>query len=80
MKERYMQNFTTVSSLRCASYYYREVQNIWSCLLNSVDVVKDWLAWKPGNGLEIQVGEDPIIGKSNLYILFGYLVVELRSK
>jgi hypothetical protein len=33
--------------------------------LNSYQLIAEWIAWKPGDGRSIRLGEDPVIGLSS---------------
>lgn len=53
--------------------------NCWLWLIQSLDVVKDWIAWKPSNGLQIKIGEDPIFCGSSFSFVCCQLIHELRA-
>ena len=58
----------------------RNVSNCWRCLLDSLSLIKDRLAWRLGNGLETRVRRDLIVGATNFYWFFEELVSVLHSR
>lgn len=57
----------------------KKISNIWSCL-NSLNVVIDWVAWNPGRGSKIRIGEDTIVGTYGFYKLSEGLIRELNGR
>jgi hypothetical protein len=56
------------------------MSNCWKALYDSVYIVIDWLAWKPGNGKDIRIGLDPLIGSHYYYKLSENLISLIHSK
>lgn len=54
--------------------------NVWTYLLHSFLVMSEWLVWKPGNDLQIKVGEDPLIGSTSFFKLFDAMLHFLHEK
>jgi hypothetical protein len=54
--------------------------NIWRALTSSFDILSDWLVWKPGNGEDIRIGVDPLIGSHTYYKLSENLISVLKEK
>ena len=48
--------------------------------MSSFDVLGDWLVWKLGNGVQIKIGEDPLIGSIDFYQLSLPLLNFLHGK
>lgn len=40
-------------------------------MLNSLSILNYWLAWNPGNGFSIRIGQDPMVGQ---VISIGFLI------
>lgn len=51
-----------VDWLREGKKNWFEILNTWRALISSLDIVTDWLAWKPGNGRDIKIETDPMVG------------------
>jgi hypothetical protein len=56
------------------------MSNCWKSLIDYIPIVTNWLAWNPGNGKEIRLGSDPMIGSHSYYKLSESLVSTLHSK
>ena len=56
------------------------ILNIWNAMLHSFHVLNDWMVWKPGDGLKIRVGEDPLVDSDSFYKLSEGLVNVLNEK
>jgi hypothetical protein len=48
--------------LRKGNSNVKGMSNCWKTLSDSLSIITDWLAWKPGNGKDIRVCLDPLIG------------------
>ena len=53
--------------IRRANKFRKEVSNIWCFLVSSFNILGDWLAWIPGNGTNIRIGMDLIVGGPSTY-------------
>jgi hypothetical protein len=56
------------------------ISNIWRALTSSYNIVADWLAWKPGNGKDIRIGSDPMVGAHRYYRLTKNLIQSLKDQ
>ena len=56
------------------------MSNCWKGLIYAIKVVKEWVAWNPGNGRQIRLGEDPFVGGVDFYKLFEGIVQDLHQK
>ena len=54
--------------------------NIWRALTSSFNILSDWLVQKPGNGEDIRIGVDPLIGSHTYYKVFENLISVLKEK
>jgi len=55
--------FNTISNwLRSTSFYYPTTSKIWSSLVKSVHLIMNWISWKPGSGIDVNLGRDIILG------------------
>ena len=61
--------------MRGKNFSTRGVSSIWRGFLQSIPWLGSHLAWKVGNGVDIWIGIDPIIGVSSTHLL----LEELRS-
>ena len=58
-------------------YEHRNISNIWRALLKALPILKQWLVWRPGNGWNIRVGRDPILGLNGSFRLSAPLLDKL---
>jgi len=56
------------------------MSNCWRALTDSLPIVTDWLVSKPGNGSDIRVALDLLIGSHSYYNLSKNLISTLHSK
>jgi hypothetical protein len=56
------------------------ISNYWRAFTSSLHIITSWIVWKHGNGWDIQIGLDPLIGSQSFYKLFENLVDTLHSK
>jgi hypothetical protein len=56
------------------------ISNIWRALISSLLILTEWLVWKPGNGRDIRIGVDPMVGSQHYYKLSGNLITTLKQK
>jgi hypothetical protein len=50
------------------------ISNIWRALTSTTPIITDWLAWKPGDGKDIRIGTDLIVGAHSYYKLSRNLI------
>jgi hypothetical protein len=48
--------------------------------MNSIHLIKQWLAWQIGNGKQVILGKDPFIGDNSSYKLSETLIQNLNKK
>ena len=72
---KYMKNLTVVAWLREKRFCTRRVSIIWRGFLQTLPWLGRHLAWQVGNGSDILIGVDPIIGAHSTFTL----PEELRS-
>ena len=58
----------------------RNISNVWRALLKAMPILKQWLAWRPGDGWRIRVGRDPILGMNGSFRLSDTLLIHLLDK
>ena len=66
MKEKYLPLTIVVDWLENPIPPIHNASNYWLWIMQSLDLVKDWITWNPGNGIQIKINEDPIFGGSSL--------------
>jgi hypothetical protein len=60
--DKYLQNITVVSWLRSSSFQLSGVSIIWSGMIKFIHLITHGLYWSPGNGKQISLGKDQILG------------------
>jgi len=60
--KKYIRNKSVVECLRQGKKTLSRISNTLRDLISSLDIVTYWLAWKPGNGRDIRIGTDPMVG------------------
>jgi hypothetical protein len=58
----------------------RKVSPFWKGLVSSIPVILHWLVWKPGDGTEIRIGGDKILGLGDRSLLSSELRSLLRQQ
>ena len=58
----------------------QNISNIWCNCLSSKDIVTKWISWSPGDGSNIRLGEDPILGMGDYYNLFEGILLQLHER
>lgn len=66
---KYFKKISMIQCIRCEVKCKKESSKIWTCLTDTFDIMGQWLAWVPGNGYNIRLGLDPIIGGAPTYTL-----------
>jgi hypothetical protein len=67
--KKYLKKKSVVEWFREGRKNWMGTSNTWRALITSVPIITDWLAWKPGNGKDIRIGVDPMIGAHTYYKL-----------
>ena len=80
IRRKYLKYRSVTQWIKGMNTTQKGISNIWNYMINSFHVLNDWMVWKPGNGHQIKVGEDPLIGFESFYILSNGLVNFLHDK
>jgi hypothetical protein len=64
--KKYLRKKSVVAWLRQGNKKWTGGSNIWRALTSSLSIINDWLAWKPGDGRDVRIGIDPLVGGYNL--------------
>jgi hypothetical protein len=78
--KKYLRKKSIVDWFREGRKNWVGISNIWRTLTSSLSIITEWLAWKPGNGKDIMIGVDPLIGAQNYYKLSINLVLALKAQ
>jgi hypothetical protein len=78
--KKYIRKKSVVDWLREGKKNWSGISNTWRALISSLDIVTDWLAWKLGNGRDIRIGTDPMVGAHRYYKLSRNLLQTLKIK
>jgi len=62
IRDKYLKYRSMVSWLRSASFQVSGVSRIWSGMIKVVHLINHGLFWNPGNGKQIALGKDHILG------------------
>lgn len=64
--------------MRKPRHHYASASNSWRCMILSVSTtVKYWLAWQAGNGGQVRIGVDPIVGGKDWFKLSPHIIHHL---
>ena len=77
---KYLQGWAVGDWLRLTSYNVERTSVVWRALLKSIPLLKSWLAWKPGDGWNIRVGRDSIVGLDKGWRLSDALLTRLMNR
>jgi hypothetical protein len=77
---KYLRKKSVVEWLREGSRKWSGVSNIWRALTSSLTIITDWLVWKPGNGRDIRIGADPLVGSHTYFQLSRNLIFLLKAQ
>jgi hypothetical protein len=80
INKKHLKIIYVIDWLRKGKTIVKGMSNCWKALYDSLTIVTDWLAWKPGTGKDIRVGLDPLIGSHYYYKLSESLISLLHSK
>ena len=67
--KKYLQKKTVEEWFRQGRKNWNGTSNIWRALTSSLSIITDWLVWKPGNGRDIGIGDDPMV-RSHIFYKF----------
>ena len=74
-----MRNSTVHSWLRQKCFRHHNASIIWKGFLSTIHWIEIGLMWQVGNGREIRVGADPIVGMDRSFILSDELRLYLED-
>jgi hypothetical protein len=80
IKDKYIRSWTIDEWFRQIPKNKKGASISWNWLLSVFPVVSQWLAWIPGNGWSIKLGEDPIVEKVNFHNLSEETLSHLHSR
>jgi hypothetical protein len=78
--KKYIKKKIVIEWFREGKKNWNGASNIWRALTSSLAILTDWLVWKPGNGRDIRIGVDPLIGSHTYYKLSRNLISVLKEK
>jgi hypothetical protein len=78
--KKYLKKKYVVEWFREGRKNLKGISNCWRALTTSLPIITDWLVWKLGNGWDIRLGVDPLIGAQSFYKLSVNLVNTFHSK
>jgi hypothetical protein len=78
--KKYLKKKIVVDWFREGRKNWVGMSNCWRDLTSSLSIITDWLVWKPGNGWDIRIGEDPMIGSQSYYKLSKNLISILQAQ
>jgi hypothetical protein len=78
--KKYLKNKTVEEWFRKGRKKWNGTSNIWRALTSSLNIISDWLVWKPGSGRDIKIGADPMVGSHTFYKLSGNLILSLKEQ
>jgi hypothetical protein len=74
----YIKNKSITEWLREGKKNWNGISNIWRALTSSLSILTYWLVWKPGNGRDIRIGVDPMVGSQTNHKLSRNLISTLK--
>jgi hypothetical protein len=77
---KYLKQKSVVEWFRDGRKNFKGISNCWKALTSSLHIITDWIAWKPGNGWDIRIGVDPLVGSQSYFKLSMNLLSVLHSK
>jgi hypothetical protein len=67
--DKYLGSLSLDRWIRKPTFNLRKVSPFWKGLVSSIPVILHWLVWKPGDGVEVQIGVDKILGMGDRSLL-----------
>ena len=74
---KYLRGWAIGEWIRLVEYDKMNISSVWRALLKAMPILKQWVAWRPGDGWSIRVGRDPILGLTELFRLSDPLLTKL---
>jgi hypothetical protein len=78
--KKYLRKKSVVAWFREGRKSWSGISNIWRALTSSLSIITDWLVWKPGNGRDIRIGVDPMVGSHTYFKLSRNLILALKAQ
>jgi len=78
--QKYLKKITVEKWFRWGRKNWNGSSNFWRALTSSVNIITDWLVWKPGSGGDIRIGFDLMVGSHSFYKLSENLKLLLKEK
>jgi hypothetical protein len=78
--KKYLKRKTVEKWFRQGRKNWNGTSNFWRALTSSVNIISNWLVWKPGSGRDIRIGVDPMIGSHYFYKLSENLILLLKEQ
>jgi hypothetical protein len=78
--KKYLKKKTVAEWFREGRKNWSGISNIWRALTSSITIITDWLVWKPGNGRDIRIGADPMVGAHTYFKLSRNLILALKAQ
>ena len=69
LRKKYLKNHTVEEWLRTKKFYVRGTLYFWNGFIRTLTWITRLLGWRVGNGQNILLGSDPIIGMDSYHIL-----------
>jgi hypothetical protein len=66
--------------IRKPTFQMRSASSFWKGLVSSIPVILHWLVWNPGDGTEIRIGCDKVLGLGDRSLLSSDLRAHLRQQ
>jgi hypothetical protein len=79
LKKKYLKGIDLTSWLRKNECKFPVASIIWKNFMNSLPLIKRWLAWSIGCGKQVILGLDPFIGGNTSFSLSGPLIHHLNN-
>jgi hypothetical protein len=79
LKKKYLKGIDLTSWIRKNESKFSVASIIWKNFMNSLPLIKIWLAWSVGSGKQVILGLDPFIGGNALCTLSGPLIKHLNN-
>jgi hypothetical protein len=77
--DKYLESKPLLHWLRKQTVQLTRASSFWKGLVNSSPVIQHWLCWMPGEGREILLGRDVILGLGDRSLLSSAMRIHLRS-
>jgi hypothetical protein len=79
MFKKYLKGEDVTLWLRVEKYKFTVTSNFWRNFIDTILLLKKWLAWSVGNGAWVLIGQDPFVGSGSPYKLLTALIQHLKA-